>query len=161
MTSATDLIDSVKKQLQLGRTADWRKVREEIVDAHGRATSIAERVLCLDLHKAIMDAVERQGVIAPEDLEKFRDVRRRDYLHLLVQESMIGLTDGHLNAQKIAEITRREVKAGRLAEDDELHELAEAAAMVLGSPPVPHRGSVSERIKGWWRGFKVKHPTTS
>jgi hypothetical protein len=139
-----ELLESVTTQAQSG-ALDWRKMRDQIHEAHEMARSTADRVLCLNLHKTVMDAVERQQLVEPHNLDEFRKARRQDYNLLLIKEVMIGRTDGNVDPVRMAEITRREVAAGRMAADDEMHEIAVAGAAVLGpiAPPVKKRGIFS------------------
>jgi hypothetical protein len=122
--SAKELAERLAQESQVGKEIDWLKVREEIIAEHERATTTAERITCLDLHKAIMDFVERSNCISPENMDAFRRTRAQDYRTLLVSEAIIGRTDGNVPPDKLAEITTREVNAGRLSADDEIHKLA-------------------------------------
>jgi hypothetical protein len=65
-------------------------------------------------------------------------MRLRDYHTLLIVEAVVGRTDGLVDPIKMAEITGREVIAGRMIADDEVHKLALAGAEVMG-PPYPQR----------------------
>jgi hypothetical protein len=99
---------------------DWQKIREEIHAEHERATTTADRVTLLRIHEALMDWVERNSRLTPEGLEKFKETRRHDYNILLVREALV---DENVDPQKLEEITRREVEAGRMPLDDRLREL--------------------------------------
>jgi hypothetical protein len=92
--SATELAERLAKEAESGSSFDWRKVQQEIVDEHDRATNMAERILCLSLYKALMGTVERQNIIEPKDLEKFKTLRAQQYRLLLIREATIGRTDG-------------------------------------------------------------------
>jgi hypothetical protein len=146
--NATQLIEKLERQMQKGEL-NWQEARSDIHAAHKNATTEAERVLCLDLHNVVLDAVERdEGTIIPEKMEDFRKTRQQDYDLLLVSEAMIGRTDGIIDPVVMRRITEREVAAGRMAEDDDLRKLtieytAKAAA---GS----QRGILS-KIKSWFR----------
>jgi hypothetical protein len=58
-------------------------------------------------------------------------VRSQYYNLLLIKEATIGRTDGNIPPDKLAAITRREVAAGRMSPDDDLHKLAVAGDTVL------------------------------
>lgn len=88
-----------------------------------RATTTEDRVILLSVHKTLMDAVER-NCVAPDKLAEFRTLRMQDYRLLLISEAIIGRTDGMIDPVKIVAISQREVNAGRLPSDDELHTLA-------------------------------------
>ncbi|MDQ0319687.1 hypothetical protein QO002_001825 [Pararhizobium capsulatum DSM 1112] len=146
------LVERILARGQSGQI-DWRQAREEIHDAHDLATNAAERVLCLGVHKAIMDAVERHGAVS--DVECFRKTRRQDYNLLLIKEVMIGKTDGLIDPIALAEITGREVAAGRMPPDDEFHKLATAGAAVLAPLPPRRPGFLHQArmlVLRLWRG---------
>lgn len=127
---------------------DWRVLRQDIVSEHDQAADEAARVLCLKMHIILMDAVER--TIAPSDLATFQKTRSQDYNRMLIQEAMIGRTDGNIDPAIMASITRREVRDGRIAPDDELHKLAVAGAEVIGSnPPKPPSG-LAAKLRSWF-----------
>jgi hypothetical protein len=131
---------------------DWKRIREEVHDEHERATTTAERVALLSIHKALLDKVERDTDFAPEDLETFKTTRRQDYNLLLIQEAIIGrdVADTNIDPQKLAVITEREVKAGRMTANDDLHKLAVAGAAILTPFPKPQRSRY-----GWLRLWMV------
>jgi hypothetical protein len=108
--SMSDLIERVMA-LMVGAPIDLAKIRADIHEEHGRATTERDREVLLDLHKTVMDTFARQ--IREEDLEAFRKTRREDYNFLLIKEAMIGDTSGLINPQRLAPITQREVEAGR------------------------------------------------
>jgi uncharacterized membrane protein YhaH (DUF805 family) len=114
-----------------GANLDWPRIRDQIHAEHDRATTTKERETLLAVYKAVADTVERQ--IRPEDLEKFRKTRSEDYNLLLIKEAATGDQSGNINPQRLATITDREVTAGRMSPDNELHRLAVAGAAVLTS----------------------------
>ena len=117
--SAPDLVKRIFQQMENGEL-DWRRTREEIVAEHGNATTTAERVLCLGLHKAVMDAWSDKTSSRPK-WPSFRSCG--GYNSLLISEAMIGKTDDHLDPVVVKAITDREVAADRMAENDELRKL--------------------------------------
>ncbi len=84
-----------------------------------------------------MDHVEQH--IQPEDLEEFKNFRREDYNLLLIKEAMIGNDTDILDTHVMAAITSREVAAGRMSPDNELHKIAVAGSFILGSRPEPYK----------------------
>jgi hypothetical protein len=134
---AEEVAARLARETEAGGRLDPKKWREEITLAHELATTEAERVLCLQLFKAVADAVERQ--LGPEALPDWRKVRSQYYNLLLIKEAMIGRTDGNIRPDKLAAITRREVAAGRMSPDDEMHTLAVAGDTILPLPPVSAR----------------------
>ena len=120
-----------------GAPLNWSRIRDEIHAEHDRATTTHDRETLLGVHKTIMDHVEQHT--RPEDLEAFKKFRREDYNLLLIKEGMIGNDTDNLSAHVIAAITNREVAAGRMSPDDELHKIAVAGSFILGSRPEPYR----------------------
>jgi hypothetical protein len=143
--SATELLKRFSAMASAGEVVDWPVMREEIHAEHELATTEADRVLCLTLHKTLMDFVERTA-IGPEKLEKFKETRSQDYSLLLVKEVMIGRTDGNVDPVRMMAITSREIRDGRMSPDDKLHTLAVAGAEILGSP----RG-LGAKLRSWFK----------
>jgi hypothetical protein len=150
MLKATALADRLSREAEAGGSIDWRGVREEIHQAHDEATTEQERVLCLALHKAIMDAAERTA-IEPAKLADFRKTRLQDYNLLLIKEAIIGRSDNNVPPDKLAAITRREVAAGRMLPEDELHNLAAAGDAILTPRPAPPKTGFGARIASWFK----------
>ena len=86
-----------------------------------RTADAGERVALLQIHHAVMDMVERSGNVDPENLDAFRDTRAKDYRLLLMREVLIG---ENASVELLNVVTQREVQAGRMAEHDELRQLA-------------------------------------
>lgn len=77
MSKASNLAESIMRQWQSGGGLDWRRARDDIHAAFDDpAATQADRVLCLAMHKSIMDAVERHHLVT--DLAGFRKARRQD-----------------------------------------------------------------------------------
>lgn len=110
-----------------GDSLDWRKIREEIHDEHDRATTTAERVTLLEIFQAVMNQVERSG-LSPEDLESFKDARKKDYNLLIVKETRVG---ENVCTETLYAVTEREVAVGRMAPD---HPLRAAAVEAMAAP---------------------------
>lgn len=128
-TRVDELLSRISKLAQT-HIDDWRPLRKEILEVHEGPLSEAERVLCLALMKALMDAVERQ-CIAPENLSEFRETRRQEYCQMLEKEALGGRINGVVDPAVMASITSREVRDGRMASDDEFHKQALSAAKKL------------------------------
>jgi len=150
--NVSELIEKLQRQMQQSGL-DWREARGDIHIAHGNATTEAQRVLCLSLHKAVFDAVERDNsAIIPGGMSDFRRTREQDYNLLLIKEAMIGRTDGQIDPNVMKKITDREVTAGRMAADDELHKLSVAGAEILGAhPDRKQSGGILSVIRSWFR----------
>jgi hypothetical protein len=133
--SVIDLLERIIAEAASGAPMDLPRIRNDIHEEHERATTTADREALLSIFKRVMDEAEPQ--IRAEDLEEFRKVRRQDYNLLLVREAVIGDDSGLINPQRLAAITRREVDAGRMSPDDELHKLAVPGATVLTPRPPP------------------------
>ena len=121
--SAKELLDRFMASAKPGGQIDWHEMRKEILAKHEKAPDERDRVLCLNLHRALMDFVERSA-IEPQELEEFRKIQDQDYSALVLRKATIGQTDDDLDPFKVLPITTREVRDGRMREDDELHRLA-------------------------------------
>jgi hypothetical protein len=124
LMSTKELLESIWES-DPSEMFDWGKASSKIRDAHEAATSTAERVLCLEMHKKINDFMESQ-LKDKEVLKKFQKHRGHDYHFLLLKEVMIGKTDGDVDPARMAEITKREIAAGRMLANNEIHILATA-----------------------------------
>ena len=103
--------------------SDWKQVREEIISKHKKASKVEEFITLLSLHKSLMDAVESQlsdSVV----VEKFREIRSKDYNMLITRECTIG---GSVCIDTLYELTQRELEAGRMGPEDNLINLAVGA----------------------------------
>ena len=98
-----------------------REMREWVHAQYPLATTDEQRSRLLDLHRELNDSMERQ-LTNPEALEQLREVRSKDYRLLLVSE--VVDQEGNASPELLARVTEREVRAGRMAEDDELRVLA-------------------------------------
>ena len=139
-------------QIERGQL-DWVQARKDILFTHASATTEAARVACLNLHKSVLDAVERNPtVLLDGELGEFRNVRKQEYNLLLIKESMIGRTDGIVDPSILRAITEREVVAGRMTSDNDLYELALAGASILTDKPQrANSRSLSSLIRRWFR----------
>ncbi|MBT8112216.1 MAG: hypothetical protein KJO47_00920, partial [Gammaproteobacteria bacterium] len=85
--SLKDLADQVNNSAK--GLVDWKKVREEIISSHEKASTVEEYITLLSLHKMLMDDVEQQlpdGV----EIEKVKEVRNQDYNTFITRECTIG-----------------------------------------------------------------------
>lgn len=98
---------------------NWRQIRDEIHNEHEGATTTDSRVALLAMFKTTMDLAEQ--AIAPEDMEKFKDARLKDYHLLIVREALIG---ENICTETLDAVTQREIAAGRMAPNDNLHKTA-------------------------------------
>jgi hypothetical protein len=102
------------------------RFRDEISKEFGLARTEQDRVVLLALHEAIVDALEeallQSAELPPDELEKFRTLRLQAYHSLIVRESVDK--DWLIQPELLANVTKREVDAGRMAPDDELRVLA-------------------------------------
>jgi len=150
--SVAGLIERFSAAVQAG-IADWRPWREEILAEHHAATTERDRVLCLQLMDALMGSVERNN-IDPHNLATFRKTRREQYCAMLIQEAVIGRSDGQIDPIMMASITSREVRDGRMTADDEFHQLALDGAQ-RGHPSLRPRQGIRDECR---RGRRVPSP---
>lgn len=128
-------------------TTSPQEIRDWIHAQYLLATSDDQRSRLLDLHRQLNDSLERQ-ITDPNDLELFRDVRRKDYALLLISEAVDQ--DGNVSPDLIARVTEREVREGRMAEDDEMRTLGRIGDRFLTnrSPVSPPALSLFKRLFG-------------
>ena len=141
--------------------ANWREIAEEVNAEWEKAITPDQRVALLAVFQATMDIAET--VIAPGSLDAFKDARHRHYKSFVLQECMVGT---NVCVETLDEVTRREIDAGRMAEDDELRNLAEMSmaaphmsraellALVDGAVPSPHEAQPLggwRRVTGWFQ----------
>lgn len=130
---------------------NWREIVKEINEEFSSADAV-QRVALLDLFKTTMDIAE--STIVPQDLDVFREARRKNYSSFIVQESLIG---ENVCIETLHEVTAREVKSGRMAPDHNLRKMAEERIQI----PHPSRAelqamavstaSTSSKTSGWRR----------
>jgi hypothetical protein len=78
-----------------------------------------------------------------KDMEEFKKLRRQDYNRLLISES----TDGeHIVPAKLLAVTQREIEAGHIDEEYEMHKLA-LMGDYLQKPPAPKQSWLSKLLK--------------
>ena len=119
-----------------GSLLEWNEFRREIIEHFRRATSTPERVALLRAYQALMDAVERSPDVAAEDARKFKELRQQEYYLMLIAEA--ARPDGQVRPQKMEEITRREIEAGRMSPNDGMREdtVRALSEMGLHVPPI-------------------------
>jgi hypothetical protein len=119
--STSEILKRMAMMAREGQLPDWNKFRAEIVEEFRHATTTHERVALLSVHKLVMDTVEQSINFTPEDAAKIKELRRQEYCHMLFVEA--ARPDGLLEPEKMEEITRREIEAGRMPPDDSLREV--------------------------------------
>lgn len=130
---------------------NFREMRQEILREHEKAPNEADRVVCLKMHAALMNLMERVAV-EPENLLKFRETRSQDYALMLVREAMIGQTDSNVDPFKLLPITTREVRDGRMSPDDELHKLAVGGVRQLNEvSEAKAPGGLGAKLRSWFK----------
>jgi hypothetical protein len=133
--AAIDLVTQLLNELSAGHSVSWQEAREQIHAEHRQATTTKDRVILLELHRTLMDAVERNCVEA-DKLADFRKARLQDYRLLLISEAIIGRTDGNVDPVRMGQIAQREADAGRLSIDDEVYVLGVGgSAFISGVDP--------------------------
>jgi hypothetical protein len=154
---ATELMSQLAADAAAGKTLDFPAFREQLHDAYEQTTDSAERVLLLEIFDSVMDLIERSGSVSPENMSAFRETRAKDYKLLLAREVVIGQ---NASVELMNAVTQREVQAGRMAEDDELRQIA------IRSFAEPHlsvqellkieqdRVAKESKPKGWRSWFK-------
>ena len=105
---------------------DWHTLHNQILQNHENATSSELYVKLLELHKVLLDKVEKL-ISGSDDIEKFKIIRQKEYNAMLLRESTIG---GSLCVETLYEITQRELEAGRM---HPTHEFIETAIQATAS----------------------------
>jgi hypothetical protein len=128
--AAIDLVTQLLNEIGAGHSVGWQEARDQIHTEYGQATTTKERVILLELHRTLMDAVERNCVEA-DKLADFRKARLQDYRLLLISEAIAGRTDGNVDPVRMGQIVQRETEAGRLSTDDELYVLGVGGSVFI------------------------------
>ncbi|WP_174909513.1 hypothetical protein [Burkholderia diffusa] len=118
-------IQSLLDRMEQG--GDWHAYRREIAALHGRATTEDEHVALLQAHKALVEVAKH--CFDGESYAKLLPAAEAEYRMFLAKEAT---ESGLVNPVLFDQITRREVRSGRLDLDDDFRKLAAAGASVLG-----------------------------
>ncbi len=115
-----DLGELEKKIYALNDRSMWLSLHEQVLKNHEIVSSEEDKVKLLDLHKVLLDKVEKW---LPDsiDLDKFRELRLQEYNKMLLSEATIG---GTLCVETLYDLTQRELQAGRMSPTHELIETA-------------------------------------
>ena len=98
---------------------EWREVIKEIDIELKNDNSIEKRDALLQMFKTTMDLAE--GTIVPEDLETFKEARRKHYHLHIVSEVLVG---EEVCVETLFAVTSREIAAGRMTEENNLRKIA-------------------------------------
>ena len=113
---------------RMARGGAWMAFRTEIADLHKQATTQDEYVELLHAHSLLGHLIDE--VYDADTAEKIRAAHQAEYRLFLNTEA---LENGErINPAILAQITAREVEAGRLDPDDDFRQLAAAGGQVLG-----------------------------
>ena len=134
--STSEILERMLAAGYEGSLREWNKFRNEIVKTFKRVSTTSERVALLRAYNALLDAVEQAPGLASKDIAEINEARLSEYRLMLVAEG--AGPDGFLDSQKIEEITRREIEAGRMSPDDVLRKDTVRALreMGVGVPPI-------------------------
>ena len=101
----------------------WQEIIDEINEewdtVWNDVNGESRRDALLSIFKATM--VIAEATIDPEDLENFREARRKHYASFIYQESTVG---GNLCVETLNAVTLREIAAGRMTMDNSCRQLA-------------------------------------
>ena len=126
---------------------DFIAYKDEIVGLHGELPDEPHKVQCIVLYGMLInhgcDNIEANG----GDAQALRNVAESEHKFFLIKEA--SGPDGMVDPDELARVTRREIEAGRMDEDDSIAQLAEAGSKVLGKgPPREPRPSLRKRLFG-------------
>jgi hypothetical protein len=145
----TGLIDD----MQAGRLSnpdgslDCDALNDRIKALHGEVRDEESRVELLRLHNALMSSSDKRLVEQGRDPAPLREEWRRTHLSFLLAES---LTDGEVDAAKLARVNAREVAAGRLHPDETI-QIRKSDPQPAGSGAAP--GLIGKAARGLSRLF--------
>ena len=122
--SVRELIDEVGEDPDF--ILDWKYIRERMHEEHKNASTV-ERVILLQAHKILMDAV-RESMVDDRQIEDFENARSQDYKFFIAKESLIG---ENISVETLYRVTQREIAAGRM---EDSHSLAEVARLGMAAP---------------------------
>lgn len=148
MDRVSALLERVQA-LPVDSNLDWNGLRAEIVEEHRKAVTTDQRSALLGLYKAVMDTVARSGSMSPTDAESFATIYRQEYNLMLITEAVVGVD---VDPDRMRDVTRREIEAGRMQPDDELATLAAAGAHFLGAQATTKKLTSWGRFKQWLLG---------
>jgi hypothetical protein len=131
------------QSLDPSKPFDAKGIRDRIHDLYEAATH-DERGTLLAILNATMGLLERQTT-DPEAQERLRAARTADYNLLLMKESLEG---ENVSPARLLAATAREVAAGRMSPDDEMHKLAQAGQLLLPPPPPSKKPGFLSRLFG-------------
>lgn len=117
-------ISTLHEKMQKG--GDWRAFQQQIAVLHAEATTEEEYVMLLEAHRNL--AAVGECAYDAEIYAKLLPIAEAEYKMFLNKESM---EDGMINPVLLERVTRREVEAGRLDQNDHFRRLAVAGASVL------------------------------
>jgi hypothetical protein len=103
--------------------ANWRQIRVRIHDEFEQASSSEQRAALLALNQFLMNMAEK--AIDPKELENFREIRGHSYSLLIVKECLV---DDQVCTRTAEAVIRREVAAGRMAQNHDLRDLKQMKA---------------------------------
>jgi hypothetical protein len=112
-------------------TLAWTETRERIHELHKKSQSFEERGLIIKIYLTLMESVEKMKLV--KDIPQFRETLKSDYNLLLISESLDA--NHNIDPTKLLAVTRREIEAGHMVDNNELHQLAKTGDQVLDLPP--------------------------
>jgi hypothetical protein len=130
---------------------NWREIIHEVDNEFETVKTIEHRTSLLQVFKSTMDIAET--TIVAEDLEVFREARKKHYKSFIVQESLVGES---ICIETLDDVTKREISAGRMSPDDTLRKIAEdgmAAPHFSRAEMVASRESPKKATSGWRRAL--------
>lgn len=124
-----------------------RAFRDELVGLNQSvAKSDEERNAITFAFTSLMDRAEAEELISPASIENFRNIRKSDYLMLMVVQATT--TDGMIDPDRLEYVTAREVEQGRLAADDDFRQHAITGAATHGKAAKPKKGFFGRLLGG-------------
>jgi hypothetical protein len=118
---------------RLAGDLDLIAYKDEIVGLHSELPDEPHKVQCIVLYGMLINHgcnnIEANG----GDAQALRNVAASEHKLFLIKEA--SGAEGMIDPDELARLTRREIEAGRMDEDDSIAQLAEAGSKVLGKGP--------------------------
>ena len=126
--------------------AEAKACRDEILAVNVLAKTDAEQAsLAFAMHRMPV-VLEERGFLDPVTFEEVRKLMDADYRMILWQQSLV---DDLADPDRLEQVTRREVEAGRLAAHDSMRILTVAGSEALGKgTPKAKPKSLWDRLRG-------------
>lgn len=113
---------------------DFIGYKDEIVRLHTQFTDEEYKVQAIVLYRMLINYTCDNIQASGGDATGLRNVALSEHKMFLIKEAQNA--EGNIDPDELARVTRREIEAGRMDEDDGLAKLADAGSKALGNEPL-------------------------